>query len=376
MRINKLFLAILILCFSVQMNLKAQISITNINVQPFNIVPEALLNVGIMNGEGEQQVQLLTQIFNSTGNIILTVKSQSFKLNKGLNPGLSNDRKIASADFGGTQQANYIKTTHNLPSGRYKICSTLLLASGADKLDDLCDELESEFNQYLYLVNPIDGDTVESKNPILSWTHSEPFTVLNQGEFYRMVVTEMKKDQSAEEAINVNSPAMVKNYLKEHQLQYPYDASELKEGAKYAWQVQKMSDGVVINKTEAWIFNTPNVELRKSLKYVAVKPELDGSFYTAYNGEVFFKFSEEYKTQGNLKFTLTDSKSKPIEIAINPDKEKSKNKPEESNVTKMKLSGDNRYELNLDAKKLNSGFYTLTVKNEKNESFYLKIFLP
>ena len=54
-------------------------------------------------------------------------------------------------------------------------------------------------------------------------------------------------------------------------------------------------------------------------------------------------------------------------------KEKTKNA---TPTTELKTSGDNRYELNLDAKKLNSGFYTLEVKNEKNESFYLKIFLP
>ncbi len=361
-------------CCLTQFRLNAQVSIVNINIQPFNIVPEALLNVGIMNGESEQQVQLITQIFNSTGSPVLTVKSQPFKIVKGLNTGTEGQRKILSTEYGESNQSNYIKTAHTLPSGRYKVCSSLLLSSGADKLDDYCDELEAEFNQYLYLVNPLDGDTIESKNPILSWTHGEPFTILNQGEFYRMVVTEMKKDQNPEEAISVNSPAMVKNYLREHQLQYPFDARELKEGNRYAWQVQKIGDGVVINKTEAWVFITKSKPENKSLKYVALKPELDGSFYTAYNGEVFFKFSEEYKTQGNMNLTLLDSKSNAIKIDANKDiPEGTKSK---SSANSLKSAGDNRYELNLDGEKLKSGFYTLVVKNEKNELFYLKIFLP
>jgi hypothetical protein len=374
MSIRKIFILI-ILCSFIEIQLKAQVSIINVNVQPFNIVPEALLNVGIMNNGADQQVQIVTQLYNSSGDLLLSVKSQPFKISKGLNPGLSGDRKTASTEYSTKQQSAYLKTTHNLPSGRYKICSSLFLASGADKIDDFCDELEAEFNQYLYLVNPFDNDTIDMKNPILSWTHSEPFTILNQGEFYRMVVSEMKRDQAAEEAITVNSPVMVKNYLKEHQLQYPYDAKELKPGAKYAWQVQKISDGVVINKTEAWMFNTRNTTDKKSLKYVAVKNILDGSFYTAYNGEVFFKFSEEYKTPGNLKFSLTDSRSTPIDITILKD-ELVKTESGEAGSSLLKQSGDNRYELNLDAKKLKSGFYTLTVKNEKNESFYLKIFLP
>jgi len=352
--------------------IKAQISIVSISLQPFNIVPEALLNVSIMNNETEQQVQLFTQLFNSSNVVIMTVKSEPFMLKKGLNAGLS-ERKVATTDYSGGQQSSYLKTSHAMPSGRYKVCASLLLSTGADKLDDYCEEIEAEFNQYLYLINPLDNDTIDSKNPMLSWTHSEPFTILNQGEFYRMVVTEMKKDQSPEDAIIVNSPVMVKNYLKEHQQQYPYDARELKEGGKYAWQVQKISDGVIINKTEAWIFNMRKDPETKSLKYVALKSQLDGAFYTAYDGKVFFKFSEEYKTTGNLKFTLIDAKSKPVSIAIIQDKEKGKGA---SSFTKLKLAGDNRFELNLDAEKLTSGFYTLTVKNEKNESFYLKIFLP
>lgn len=369
-------LKIIALCLIFQARLLSQISITNISVQPFNVVPEALLNIGIMNTGEEREVQLTTQIFSSNGSVIMTVKSQQFKLTKGLNSGLGNNRRVMSIDYAGSNQAGYIKTTHNLPSGRYKVCSSIYITGGADKLDEFCDEMEAEFNQYLYLVNPIDGDTIETKYPILSWTHSEPFTILNQGEFYRMVVTEVKKEQTAEEAVTVNSPVMIRNYLKEHQVQYPFDARELKEGNKYSWQVQKLGDGVVINKTEAWIFYTKNITEKKSLKYVAMKSEIDGSFYTAYNGKVYFKFSEEYKTQGNLKFSLLDAKSKSKSIDVDLDKEEYKKAKVDENSTKLKSSGDNRYEMNLDAKKLSSGFYTLIVKNEKNESFYLKIFLP
>lgn len=373
MNIRVLFRALLLLLLT-QFSISAQVSIVNISVQPFNITPEALLNVGIMNNENEKQVQIITQLYSSTNAIILTVKSQPFKLNKGLNSGTTGDRRVASAEYSSSSQGSYLKTTHNLTSGRYKICSSIIIEGGADKIDDFCDELEADFNQYLYLVNPLDNDTVETKNPILSWAHSEPFTILNQGEFYRMIVSEMKKDQSAEEAITINTPAMVKNYVKEHQVQYPYDAKELKDGTKYAWQVQKVGDGVVINKTEAWVFNTKAINELKSMKYVAVKSELDGSYYTAYNGKVFFKFSEEYKSQGQLKFTLLDSKSQQIEIEILKDKELTKG--EKQDLTKIKSAGDNRFEMDLDAKKLKSGLYTLVIKNEKNESFYLKIFLP
>jgi hypothetical protein len=369
-----LFKAILI-CLLIQTSAKAQINILNITVQPFNLAPEALLNVNIMNNDGEKQAQLITQLFNSNNTSVLTVKSQPFKLLKGLNSANSGSRKVALVEYAGSTQGNYLKSTHNLPSGRYKVCSTLLIENGSDIVDDFCEELEADFNQYLYLVSPLNEDTIDTKNPVLLWTHSEPFSILNQGESYRMVVTEMKKDQAADEAITVNTPAMVKNYLREHELQYPFDARELKDGAKYAWQVQKLSDGVVINKTEAWVFNLRQLNELKSLKYVALKNQLDGSYYNAYNGLVYFKYVEEYKTQGQLKFTLTNNKLEAMEVQLKKDQEKVKGK-QAAAESELKITGDNLYELSLNTKKLNSGFYTLEVKNEKNESFYLKIFLP
>ena len=366
------YFRILFLVLLTQGGTNAQVSIINISVQPFNLTPEALLNVNIMNNGDEKRAHILTQLYNSNNTVLLTVKSDVFTLRKGMNAGNAGNRKVSSSEFSGSAQASYLRSTHNLASGRYKVCSMVLIENGSNEIDDFCEELEADFNQYLYLVNPFNGDTIDTKNPILSWTHSEPFTILNQGEFYRMIVTEMKNEQSAEEALTINTPAMVKNYVKDHQLQYPYDAKELKEGGRYAWQVQKISDGVVINKTEAWVFYTRRPGELRSVKYVAVKNQLDGSFYTAYDGLVYFKFSEEYKSQSKLNFSLTNDKSQPIDVTVKTDEGKLEN----TSATMLKKSGDNCYELDLNGKRLGSGFYTLEVKNEKSESFYLKIFLP
>ncbi|MES2680887.1 MAG: hypothetical protein V4635_13430 [Bacteroidota bacterium] len=362
-----IFLSMLMICTIPGIRMAAQINILSIPLQPFNITAESLLNVNIMNNEGEKQVLLLTQLFNSGSKVLVTVRSQVFQLKSGLNSGL---RSVASAEFAETAQANYLKSTHNLASGRYKVCCTILIAGGADKIDDFCDELEADFNQYLYLVNPFDGDTIESKNPILSWTHSEPFSILEQGESYRMVVAEMKKDQSPDEAITANSPDMVKNYLLDHQLQYPYDAKELKPNSKYAWQVQKLSDGVVINKTEAWVFHTRKPTETKEVKYVSMKRHSDGSYYQAVNGLVYFKFSEEYKTGGALKFNLTNDKQELVEINIFKDTPR-----KQTNGTVLKIQGDNLCELDMTNDNLTPGFYLLQIENEKKEFFFLKILL-
>lgn len=372
---KQLFRLVLFFCMFSQGLLRGQLNIIGISVQPFNITPEALLNINVMNGGNETQVQTTTEVLNSQGAVLMRVKSQVFMVKNGLNSGLSGERKVASTAYMSSRQADYLKTTHNLPSGRYKFCCVIKVLNGSNETDAFCDELEADFNQYLYLVSPFDGDTIETKNPILSWAHSEPFSILNQGEFYRMVVTEQSIGQSPEEATTVNTPVMVKNYLQEHQLQYPVDARELKEGKRYAWQVQKMGDGVVINKTEAWTFNLRKENELKSTKYVVPKRKPDGSFYNAHDGMVYFMFSEEYKTSGHLKFTLKNSRLKPIEVTVRQDDKNGAGGVNDVSLV-LKVTGTNLYELDMNSRKLESGFYTLEITNEKNELFYLRIFLP
>lgn len=363
-------LKLLLACFAWTFQVSSQVTIVNIAVQPFNITPEGLLNVSILNNDAPCQVELTTQVLSPQNVPLATVRSKAFTVSRGLNAGLSGDRSVSFAEYSASTQGSYLKSTHNLPSGRYRICATLVIHGGSNESDAFCDEVEADFSQYLYLVAPFNGDTVYTNYPILSWAHSEPFTLLGQGEFYRLVVTEMKAGQSAEEAMSINSPQMVKNYVQEHNLQYPFDARELKGSSKYAWQVQKLADGVVINKTEAWEFNTSGTRETPAVKYVVPRRELDGSFYQADKGLVYFKFSEEYKTQGQLKFRLSNAKSQPVELAV------TKDGAFEGEHSRLKVTGDNFYELNMNSGKLASGFYTLEIKNEKNESFYLKLFLP
>lgn len=370
---HKLLLPVWIVLFSIIG--KAQVSVVNLQLMPYNVTPDGLMAASIMNNGNAQMVQLVSKLYNFNNELLITVKSNSFNLKQGLNSPFDGARKVSTVDYTSNQQANYVKTTHGLPSGTFKICINIIQSTSSEIMDEFCDEIESNFNQYLYLVYPADKDTIETSTPLLTWSHSEPFSVLSQGEYYRMVVSEIKDKQGAEEAITINTPLMAKNYVTTHSLQYPYDAKELKAGNHYAWQVQKMANGVITNKTEAWEFVLRKKPEETAIKYVALKHELDGAFYTAYNHKAYFKFSEEYKTDGTLKFSLLDEKHQPVSVDIVLDKEKTnKSKTDITNQPKLKYSGDNRYDLDLNT--LNSGYYTLEVRNEKKESFYLKIFLP
>ncbi|MGQ0829858.1 MAG: hypothetical protein ACT4ON_15835 [Bacteroidota bacterium] len=345
----------------------AQVSVVSIQLLPYNISPEAMLSASIMNNSAAQQVEMISKLYNFNNELLLTVRSLPFNLKSGINAPFDGNRKIALAEYSSNNQANYIKTTHGLPSGAFKICIEVIYTKNAEPADQFCDEIESDFNQYLYLVFPTDKDVIETKTPLLTWSHSEPFNILSQGEYYRMIVSDINANQSPEEAITINTPLMMRNYLTTHSLQYPYDAKELQEGKHYAWQVQKVANGVVINKTEAWEFSVITTEPLKENKYAVLKKVLDGGYYVAENNKVFFKFEEKY-TSGNISCVIYNSKREAI-------KPKVENEGTANAALNFKQNGYNRYEINLNDLDIEEGFHTLEVRNEKREITLLKFYV-
>lgn len=361
---KKLFAPLTIILLLISLIGRSQVSVINIQLLPYNITPESMLGASVMNSGGAQQVEMISKLYNFNNELLLTVKSSRFILKAGLNSPFDVSRKAIGIEYSSVSQASYIKTTHSLPSGAFKVCVEVILSKTVEIADQFCDEIESDFNQYLYLVYPGDKDVIDSSTPLLVWSHSEPFSVLSQGEYYRMVVVEMKEKQSAEAAVTVNTPLMAKNYLTTHSLQYPYDAKELKAGNHYAWQVQKLANGIVTNKTEAWEFTIDAPVVIPDTKYSSLKKQLDGGYYTATNNKIFFRFQEAY-TSGNITCKIYDAKRTEVKPKLNNDGVK--NAPLD-----LKQNGYNRFEINLNELDVKPGYYTLEVKNEKGELYLLK----
>src|SRR5690606_17183536 len=189
-----------------------------------------------------------------------------------------------------SNQGNYVKSKNQLPSGVYSHCISLIPVEGLETGDEYCQDIDASENEFLYLVFPADGDTIETRNPVLTWTHSEPFNILSNGDYFRIVVVEMEKGQSAEAAVTSNTPVFYKNHVNMHQVMYPFDSKDLEPGKHYGWQVQKLSRGVIINKTEAWEFILNKPELPQDVKYITAKRYPNSSFYQAFNDRIFFRF--------------------------------------------------------------------------------------
>ena len=89
------------------------------------------------------------------------------------------------------------------------------------------------------LITPFDGDTIETKNPLLSWSYLGGFDASNDRTYYRLLVVELEDEQTAEAGIIVNQPLVKMDKVTGAQYFYPYDAPELEDGHRYGWQIHK-----------------------------------------------------------------------------------------------------------------------------------------
>jgi hypothetical protein len=320
-----------------------------------------MLEVMIMNSKVDEQIVMTAKLSNSKGEVLLTVTSAPFLLNRGMNNTGQSKITIASAVYGSNDQASQIKNNHSLPSGKYTYCANI---TAVDVSDEYCQDLESDYSSFLFLVSPPDKDVIETKQPILVWTHSDPFSLTNQNDYYRIIVTDQFAGQSPEAAINTNIPVYMKNYLSSHQVQYPIDAKELKPGRTYAWQVQRMSNGAIVNKTEAWEFKLKAPDPIKENKYARLKKNLDATTYKAEDNKIFFRFEEGYAGK-SIHYKILNEKQQAVtaqDATASDDRVK---------IDAVK-DGYNTYTLDLNKYKMPAGIYVLEVTNEKKELYKLK----
>lgn len=108
---------------------------------------------------------------------------------------------------------------------------------------------------------------------------------------------------------------------------------------------------------------------KTSVPYALLKKKLDGGYYQAINGRLFFRFDEEYNdADQKLRFNVYDDQHVLVTSdALQP-----------VGLQPLVYYGDNRYKMNTlhcqfsPSGALPNGYYTLEVINEKNEHWYLR----
>lgn len=222
------------------------------------------------------------------------------------------------------------------------------------------------------LVTPYDTDTIDTKYPLFSWFYMG--ADLGSGRlYYRIIIVELKKNQSPEAGIVVNQPLVKMDHLNGTQMIYPYDAKELEYGHRYGWQIQKIQDNVIADKSEAWEFTLVLPIEPQQYKYATLNTKGDGVNYEAIDGKIYFKMEEKYRSD-KLEYFIYDENRKIVNIDILDDKFSDEDE-RVSAINSTKRNGANFYEIDL-GKGAKPGNYKLIVldarKNEFSLNFQIK----
>jgi len=323
-----------------------------------------MFNVTVVNSSpNSMEATLQVSLFNSGNEMICSGKTFPFKLQPGINNISSDKIRIADFMYGNSTQAGYVKTSHTLPSGDFKYCASLLAVSESESPFEFCKDLESFSISYLHLISPSDEEIIATQYPVLIWTHSEPFSSLSSGEFFRIIVTEMEQGQKPDAAVIANRPIFFKEYIKTHSIPYSPDAPELVPQKRYAWQVQKISNGVIVDKSEAWEFSLQPPPPPDTHQYYLLASQPQG-YGEPIDNMLYFSFAEQY-SGGSPECLIYDAKGK----IMTPRAKKDDNESGKSDEAK-KL-GDNRFAIDLTDLHLKKGFYTLESINAKREKLIL-----
>lgn len=210
----------------------------------------------------------------------------------------------------------------------------------------------------IFLVSLPDKDTIDHKHPVFNWYYTptpEGRDIIK----YNFVLTELKKNQSAQAGVTVNQPLLRINGVQGFQFAYPFDAPELEYNRRYGWQLEKTVNNVIVEKSEAWEFILYK-PIEIPMKYAILTTDFNATTYEANLEGFFFKLHSRYKTSGKLNYTILNEKSEKVQVSLGEDEKLG----EDQNMEK---TGRDFYFLKTNM--LSSGTYTLIVKDQKGNKF-------
>jgi hypothetical protein len=345
-------------------SLNAQVSIVSHQFTEWTASPSSMLSITAMNSEQNAiDVKLHATLSTTSGELVCEVFSTTLKLNSGV-------QSLRATSFekltnGRSTVSSGVKDQGILPFGDYSFCIEVL-AGGVEVLDQQCEQLSSDYTEFLNLISPSNGDSVVTQNPLLIWTHSGNFMDANEKAGYRLIVAEIKDGQTAESAVLLNNPVWIECCLRAHQSLYPVAAPKLMQGSSYAWQIQRLYNGQVVQTSETWMFYVPIPLKHQDLKYVNLKKGVNSDVFPVFE-RLYFRFDEPYNG-ANLTYKIFNSSREEIVIPVTVDSES--NSIPEAGTKKI---GFNTYELDILQYQLEPGYYTVEIFNDKAEKYELKI---
>jgi len=227
-----------------------------------------------------------------TNQPVLTGVSKAILLNKGAKQVKLSDVMPVSYEY--LSRSADRSVNGNLMAGSYLACYSVVSqkASHNPVLAEDCLPFAVEPVGPPLLNTPADQEIVETSLPQFSWLPPTPSTIFSDLN-YDMLIVELRKGQSAAEAVQQNIPVFRSLHNKNAFVNYPVSAVLLDTAKRYAWTVTANNGNQFAAQTDIWTFRVKGVQGVKAPvaenAFVQLRRELDGTVVSIH-GAIQFSY--------------------------------------------------------------------------------------
>ncbi len=299
----KRYLSLSILYITISAPILAQVSvqfIPEINGRNVN----GLFNCQLINAELPHQAVLTIRVSERNAGTVCLIKTPEFNLPTGVITVPINAARGANIEFANNDSGRLTSLNNAFPAGDYEYCYNLDILGADNTPTDQCFSYNLAPFADLNLIEPYDQEKINNNRPLLTW---QPLIPGVPGAYYQLVLTEIKKNQNATEAINYNLTIINQLNIVSPILPFPSIVRELEHSKKYAWQVTAYKNQTILTRSEIWEFTVnsplPANKVIEDTGYRNIEDMLGGNYYIA-NGELRFAVINSYEDQ-NLNYSIT-----------------------------------------------------------------------
>ena len=363
-KINRLFIAFFVLCFSSSICLAdLQLTARSNRVAADKFSTQSIWNITITSSLSQPETIFLEgQISDQDGRPVARISSTSFTIN----PGITNlDQNTLSTKFLrylNNDLGRYEVSNGHLPSGNYAYCIVVVCAKNCigaiGELSGesiLCDQVIAVNQSPLLLSLPFDEATLKKTRPNFSWIPPMPLGS-DPDLTYNFTLVELKQNQSAESGLRRNRPIYKLAGIPMLTLPFPAELEVLKIGQDYGWRVEAMLGKTVVQTSESWEFEIIDEKrIIQPMPFVRLKKE-DSDIYTTLN-ELKFIYNERNRSS-QLDYSIVSADGEIVDV---------------SSLILSTKRGENKYKIDLTQFVLQpEKNYTLRVRDQTGFEYTLR----
>lgn len=268
----------------------AQVSVVSASIDSYQFAPSTFLSATLSNASAPVRVRLQGDVRSASGVQVLRFRSTPIQVPTGI-------FRVVRQSYG---MELFVRTNapgpfimgldQRLASGEYTLCVTAESMAEDEPMMPFCGEQLVEDLLFMDLVSPANGDSIDEVRPGLSWVLTG--SALPADHSARLSLVSIGQGVDAYQAHAVSRPVFLLSDVRPGLVGFPASAPDLERGRCYSWQVERISNGLVVDRTEAWRFCIREQRSPKPEKYVLMGRVATAATVDAVDGFLYLRIDD------------------------------------------------------------------------------------